>query len=123
VSKQNVSPCESCPTRQTCKKICDKLEAFLPSVDGGRYRRVQTVGLDPKGIPVKDAPKRLLTREVLHNLQRLRDERDRRIALAFYLDGKPQREIAQEMGCSQQWISRRISAIKAQIGRLVVKRA
>jgi DNA-directed RNA polymerase specialized sigma subunit len=106
--------CRSCPTcsiRAQCTAICDDVESQLPSMETGRvdYEDLQNLYVG-----------RIMTRIILDNEDSLTDKQKEVVRL-YYRESMLQKEIAIELGISQQAVSDHLEAVKNRLWKTFKK--
>ena len=98
--------CHECPLRRTCQCVCSYVEEQLPSMEAGR-------------VDHEDLPRlyrgRIMTRALLDNLDLLTD-RQRQVVELYFQRGLQQREIAHELGISQQAVADTLIRARNSVG-------
>lgn len=98
--------CFHCPIRRTCLKICESVEAILPSMESGR-------------IDFEDLERlyqgRIMVHAILDNLELL-TERQQQVVQLYYRENRIQEEIARELAITQQAVQDLLSRAKSTIG-------
>lgn len=104
--KEKVS-CRECPVRNICSKICDPVEAVLPSMEQGR-------------VDFEDLPRiwrgRIVTRAILDNTHLL-TELQQEIVRLYYRESLLQREIGKKLGITQQAVNDHLKRIREKVGK------
>lgn len=106
--------CRECPTcsfKPQCDAICDDLESKLPSMETGRvdYEDLQSLYVG-----------RIMTRIILDNEELLTDKQ-REVVRLYYRETMIQKEIATELGISQQAVSDHLDAVKSRLWKTFKK--
>lgn len=100
--------CRECPTceiREACTKVCDDVEKILPSMETGR-------------VDYEDLPNlyvgRIMRRIILDNEESL-TERQQEVVRLYYREGLYQKDIADQLGISQQGVSDHLEAVRTRL--------
>ncbi|MBQ9873729.1 MAG: sigma-70 family RNA polymerase sigma factor [Thermoguttaceae bacterium] len=60
--------------------------------------------------------------ELVREIMRTLPQREREVLVKIYLEGKTQREVGQELGCAQSWVSRIAKSAEAKVRRECARR-
>lgn len=105
ISPVECNECPTCPIKAQCDAICDDMETQLPSMETGR-------------VDYEDLSKiyagRIMTRIILDN-EDLLTEKQQEVVRLYYRETMMQKEIASELGISQQAVSDHLEAVKARL--------
>lgn len=103
--------CHACPVRPTCTRICDEIEAQLPSMETGR--------VDYEDLPRLYAGM-VMTRIILDHEDDL-TERQREVVRLYYREAHEQKEIAAQLKITQQAVSDHLEAVRERLWSLFRK--
>lgn len=104
--------CSNCPKRDSCKKICERLEKMLPSMERGKLH-----GGKIKTDDLKELVRRMgVVRTILDFRDRL-SGRQRQVVDMYFNEGLTQSEIAKRLGIAQKNVCEYMKRAFRKIGK------